>query len=462
MKKLPLISLILLLTGFLHAQPIFSSQQEIGDLVLYQDFKDSSLYYYAPGKLNLGQKSNGTPDFQVLQMRYKGTNTHNDQDELRYLNVVQLRVQMERVNAQKLNKVKEQLPKDISIRPLSINSLEAYLVTGVGEESKPLGGPLSIEATNRDGQTNKHHYWTERTFSLILDNTAAQLLNTQLENKQLAWSINYAMYADMLVDEAKEIRVEGDSTLVDSFTGQLDEFLQLDTMPVNRLILSDAFSLEIDLEKHPDLFKQIDINETGIPVGYPAINLQCFDFTNESRPDLLMKIVEVKAMGLNDRWIDAESVTFSSYQSDINGYQVKFSGPVLMDKPVRYRIVEYDKEHQQTDLGWQVKNSWLGNLNVSTPGTEIKVAKRTIEIEIEKNENISRENAHILFEYTYRGKKQYQMIDLQKDSGELLKLSLIYDKESPIYYFFKKENQLRKSKKQLLGSDNYIYLKVES
>ena len=78
----------------LHSQPVATSKRQIGELDLYQDFKDKTIFYFAPGKLDLAREKNGAPRFQMVEMRYTGTGVHGDRGENRFLNVVQFTVLM--------------------------------------------------------------------------------------------------------------------------------------------------------------------------------------------------------------------------------------------------------------------------------------------------------------------------------------------------------------------------------
>src|SRR5678816_4272192 len=63
---------LVLLCSVSPAQPMASSKQEIGSLSIYKDFKDPKLFYYAPGSLKSAYEKDGTPKFQLLEMRYTG------------------------------------------------------------------------------------------------------------------------------------------------------------------------------------------------------------------------------------------------------------------------------------------------------------------------------------------------------------------------------------------------------
>ena len=82
----------LTLCGVVCAQPSFSKSQLVTDQMVYQDLKQSSVYYYIPFGYQLAVDASGKPDFSLIQMRYTGTRATADEGVSKFNNLVQFRV----------------------------------------------------------------------------------------------------------------------------------------------------------------------------------------------------------------------------------------------------------------------------------------------------------------------------------------------------------------------------------
>lgn len=462
MKKLLYISLLCCLFHLGIAQPQLSTKQEIAGITFYQDIKKPTTFYYAPTQLRLGKESTGEPKFKMLATRYTGNSVSGDRGENRFLNIVQFTVQMERINARQLREAKQQLGTNANIRTIPIRNIEAYLVAPVGQEYQRLGGTGSFSADGTAGQTTRRVFWTERTFTLRVDNNDAQILWDQLEDGKISLSLNYAFYADMIVEQAAVVEVDGDSTLVADLENQLEGLTEIDSTAIPQAIVTDAFPIRIDQSEYPNLLQKLDINEEGIPVNYPAVEIRCYDFANDLRPELSKKIVELKAIGINGNAVALDPISFSRFQPDLHTHQLKFSRPVLMKYPLQYRVVEYPNEGERKVSGWQEKADWLGLLDITTDIDDQRHERRSIEFEFLTSKD-NHSNQQLFLEYRYQGKPKTQTLDVNLENN-LVQITLLIDKESSIYYSnVRPEGQRfsRVSRRKVVPADNYVLIKEQ-
>ncbi|MDW3651828.1 MAG: hypothetical protein R8P61_32415 [Bacteroidia bacterium] len=418
-------------------QALQSSKQELEGLTFYQDLKNPQLYYYAPGKLRLAKESDGAPKLQIVFTRYTGTRCGGDQGEKQFLNLVQLTAVMEKAQARQLRAAKLALGEDVTIRPLSIQNVEAYLVVPVGDSFRRLGGVGSSEANSEGGSSSKRSYWTERTFTLRLSNEEAQLLQNLLKEDKLALSINYSFYADLVQDVQRSLDISGNSDRdLNKLEEKLEKVIKQDSIPVLQSIAGGAFAVSLDFASYPEKLKKIDINEAGIPTDYPAMELRCYDFANELRPDLNMKEIQIKALGIGGRrWIELDPITFSRFQPDLNVQQVKFSQAVNMGTDFRYQVIEHPKAGDVKRTGWKSMPFCSSLLDVSTDLEASGLRKRSLEIEVPVEQFAEKSLAAmtLVLDYQLDGKPMQQFQVFEANSVRVFRqLSLIHDRDTDL------------------------------
>ena len=278
-----LIALIIVpMTG--SSQALLSSKQEIEGVSIYSDAKNSNEYYYAPGKLGLFEDQAGKPEFKLIQMRYTGSGVTGNQGEKRFMNIVQFRIVMEQHKTSVLNKVRKALAPKAELRPLPMSQVEAVLVAPFQGTYKSIGKGVFDNETKGKG---KGSFWRERVFTVRLENYEAQLLWDMVEKEQLAISLAYTYYGELINDITIDILATADS-LAASMEKLKEEIETRDTTVSTTLIHSDAFSLDVDISKYPEVLVKKDLNN-GMPPAYPALQIACYDFYNDLRNDLLMK-----------------------------------------------------------------------------------------------------------------------------------------------------------------------------
>ena len=470
--KIPVFVMLIIFSGFLFVkgQPVVSSNQVLGDVEVYRDAKNANLFYYAPGNLKLALQADGKPRFQVLEMRYTGSSAYGDNGETRFMNVVQFTVAMEQVNADLLRSVRQQLhATSVDLRPLPIRSIEAFLVAPLGDGKdgstyKKIGKDGSFQAEGKSGTSDKNGFWTERTFTLKLENHEAQLLWDQVTTGKLALSLGYAFYADMVSGGDGDLDVTGDSTFIERFKSAAED-LTVDTLAVTQLIRTDAFPIRVDVEKWPDLLKKIDINE-GVPPAYAALEVRCFDFADDLRPDLAVKGIDITATGVGGQPVSISTQKFLRSEPDLYAKQIRFPYAVKLTQPYRYRIVEYTTEGDKQVYEWKTADAWASHLDITTPAKDNAFVKREIDIEISLEDLKARgvKTVDIQIAYTLAGKPCRALVPYK--SSEVLPIkqaSFKCDKEAAITYavlWTLDDNSTLRSKIKNVPEDDYLYLLV--
>jgi hypothetical protein len=454
------------------AQPVLSSEQQIDGIRIFEDFKTQGSYYYAPGELNLALENNGQPRFQLLEMRYTGSSAYGDRQKKQFLNMVQLTISMEGISSARLNRLKSKIGSSgASLRPLPIRNIEAFLVTPFGGNDagyKRIGKSGSFQSENNSGKTTKSGFWTERTFTLKLENHEAQLLWEQIETGKLALSFGYAFYADVIPGQTKgDYNISGnyDSTFVKNLDEAMSEALQPDTNLVTQIIQSNAFPISIDVKQWPELLKKVDINEE-VPPAYAALEVKCYDFADNLRPDMALKSIEIQATGVGGRMIKLPAKRFSRSQPDLHTLQIRFPYAVKMNKPLRYKVTEYSLEGSKSESEWVTKDNWTEIIDITTDIDNNKLAKKTLEIECDPTdwEAVGIQKVAFVVKFHLDGKLQKRAISIAKEDPLPIKfLTFIYDTRDPIIgqsIWTMDDGSVEKSEADILP-DDYLFLSLQ-
>lgn len=364
-----LIMVVLAWTKLANAQPDFSKPVRSHGIVMYQDADRPEIHYYLPGDLDIGRTSEGKPEFQLVMMRYTGSAVYGEGEEMRFRNILSMRMVMKNVNADSLRAAKSSLRsryRSVSVRPLPVNRIEAVLIfTPVGgSDTSTVVARGHLSAEDESGYSSTSSYWNERHFTVHLDNHSASLLSRVLEEEYTAISFAYAFLSKGKSDNAV-IDVTGTSRFREAVRDMRNVIARDSTDTLMECVVkSDAFSLDIDLSKYPDVIRKIDIND-GVPPGYAVLNVRNYDFANRLRDDLYEKLVEVEATGAGGNTVNA-SVTFRMSDPDITSVNFRFKYAVRPDKPYRYRVIELMKDGREIISEWKEIAMWSALLDVTT------------------------------------------------------------------------------------------------
>ncbi|HLT71664.1 MAG TPA: hypothetical protein VKZ75_03400 [Cyclobacteriaceae bacterium] len=463
-------AILLLAFHLCQAQPMARDQRQIMDVGVFPDFHDNSVFYYAPGELSLAYEPGGKPKFQLLEMRYTGSAATGNSGEKRFMNVVQFTVTMEQISAEKLEVLKQRLGGvDIKLRPVPIRSIEAILVAPVGDPNAStaytrVGHNGSFQAGSHEGAPRGDGYWTERTFTVKLENHEAQLLWDQVDQGHLALSLAYSFYADIIPGTRGAIEVGGDKSYTDSMESRSDEMLVTDTIATVQAIRADAFPVRVDTQKWPDILKKIDLNE-GIPPAYAALEVRCYDFSDDLRPDLAIKSVEIQATGVGGTAVVLPPQKFFRSQPDLNGLQIHFPYAVKLTEPFRYRVIEYTLEGTRGESPWITSDSWAGVLDITTPEAARRHERKSIDVELPSLAEHSLSVVDVVFHYIFRGYMHEQVLRFDASNELPIQQSNItLDQGTDLYYEaiwkFEDGSQTTTERSRAQTIDDYLYLPI--
>jgi hypothetical protein len=354
------------------AQPAISKREIINGVYVYPDLKKKTVFYYAPGDIVLATDNFGVPLYKFFQMRHIGSLATGDQGQLSYKSILEFTVQLKHYDVATIDAVtaalKSKTPKP-ELYPLPISRIESGLVyaldkAGDGKATKVAGGKME---ENTEGGS-EGEFWTERMFTLSLDNTSSQLLWATLEKGQTLMSIYYSFYTPGVVDSLPIVSMSSTATLPEDLKDELNglvEEAKNDTLKRTVLVKASATALTVDIKQAADRIKKIDLNENRIPPDYAVLDIRCYDFNNELRKDLYAKRLEAVATGMDGKEVK-QNVTFYSSSPDIYYSGLRFKYAVKMDKPLKYRIVEIKNDTAPYYGKWMEQKSWNKLIDITT------------------------------------------------------------------------------------------------
>lgn len=452
---------LLFWVGAINAQPLLNSMQEVEGLTIYQDLEKSDLFYYAPNRLKLATETNGKPKFKLIQLRYTGTAMTAEQGQNRFINLVQLTVNMDAVSNRQLQKARTAFTEKIKLRPLPLKNVEGFLVTAVGEEYKRLGEGSGFESLSNGTQGS---LWTERAFTLRMNNFDAQILWEQVHNGKLALSINYAFYADFIIGSSTDYQLQGDSSTIADLKSSIDELTNIDSTMSTEIVASNSFPITIDVKQFPEAIQQIDVNESQ-SVAYPLLEVRCYDFTYDLRPDLGVKSIEIEGTSVTGQLIRLKKHAFFKNRPDQFVQQVKFDFAININIPFRYRTIEWTLQGEEVISDWITRQSWIGLLDITTREEDNPIDRKVIDLETDLDRLFENNftGLEVLFRYMYKERERFHACRFDKEESSPFKtIAFIFDKNTPVEYkvIWKSASNRKVENFQSIGLDNYIFLNV--
>ncbi len=367
----------------LQAQPVSSSSLVVEGEKLYRDRKNNNILYYLPPSYDLLYAADGRPPFTLIKMRYTGTAATGDKGVSKYHNLVQFRVGIAPDHVRQMNDLKAVLkiryPR-AELRMMPVRKFSSLLVfAGTdGVDTAHLIQTGYAEPTDENSEVN-NSYWNERVVSFRINNYDAQLVETALRNRQAAMSLSYAFYTNMNGGKNDDTSIYRDGRLDNNakafFRQQEDN--NKDTGSLLAMVKADVIPIMVDVQRWPDAIQQTDINER-IPAKYPLLDVYCYDFNNELRPDLYTKKVEIKAISVNGSEI---STAFSFRQNKPDQYakSIRFGYAIRLDKPYSFRVTEITNDGEMQVSEWTVRKEWSELLDITSPPDKIVQKQKTEE-----------------------------------------------------------------------------------
>ncbi len=358
--------------------PDLRQGRRAGPLTVFPDDQRPGLFYYPPGELALVNDGSGKPDFLLLLMQY--TDPEHAASLPIFRNFLSFRIAMAGPSTAELRAALAELAPlgHIELRPLPIARLEAAVIyTPLGAPRKPadaVGNRDTAETATAARPLPPGHfdaadpsstvgdtYWTERVYTIRLDDATAQLFDHAFRHGQLVLSFGYAFYGSGITPDQALAQLSGPPEVVAALRRQLGP----DSAVVrDHLVRASAFEITVDPQRWPDLLQFVDMNER-MPSGYPALEVYCYDFRDEIRDDLYAKRVDVRAAGVSGAVV-ARTILFSRAQHDLYAHAIRFSAPVRLDRPYRYRVTEILNDGRAVVQPWRERSSWVEMLDITT------------------------------------------------------------------------------------------------
>jgi hypothetical protein len=362
------------------AEPDLGRVRVAGPLpVVYADARDPRLFYYPPGKLLVADDTSGdgSPDLRFLQMIYTGTQATSDPGQFIARSVLSFRVVRKPLPPESLRAALAALPPNSQLRPLPIVKAEDHLIWAPIQESgdtasvapapshsdNALSGGGFEESGSGSLSTPTGH-WSERIYSLHPDPLSSQALWDAFHHGRVLISLAYVLYTHgrddgltLSTGTRDAVRAADAATIAATSDDKNAESKDL-------LVFSDTIPITVDASRYPDHFRRIDINES-VPPGYAALDFRCYDFGNALRPDLALKIVDVRAKGVDGATV-TRAVTFRASSPDLTSASLQFPFAVRLDQPFSYRVTEVLKDGTLNRGVWIEEKDWSHVVDITT------------------------------------------------------------------------------------------------
>ena len=155
-----------------------------------------------------------------------------DQGKLNYRSILEFTVHLKHLDDETIEGINKTLklrtPKP-ELHPIPIKRMEAGLVYALDQAGEQKGKATTVsggkfEQNSDDG--NADELWTERMFTLSLDNVSSQLLWSTLEKGQTVMSLCYSFYTNGVVDSLPEVVMTSTGTVPEDLKDELNEYVE--------------------------------------------------------------------------------------------------------------------------------------------------------------------------------------------------------------------------------------------
>ncbi len=445
--------------GIVTAQPNLDLKSEINGVTIFQDHTNPMLFYYQPGKLVLALKKNGVPDFQFLDMRYTGTKCYNDQGDKNFMSILQFGVEMKPIDSKLYKTLKNSLPRPYAkLQPLPLSHILTKLVmTNIADNKETqIAKEGNLEAAGKEAYSSSKSFWTKRNFVIRLNKFESQALVHQLQKNLLGISLDYSYFADF--KRKQDFEASGTKELIESITESLKDEVE---NTENRTVKSDVLPIYVDLEKYPNALKQIDLNEQ-IPPAYAGLEVRCYDFSNEIRPDLYMKVVEIEAESVDRKRTIKVSTKFSKKHRDLSSKHIAFPYAVYVNSPMRYREISYNINGEKEVSEWTSKLECNSLIDITTPIEKQNSIVKNVEVFIDRKTLFSNSltQIEVVFLCVFNGVLKTKVVSFMAD-GDLMDqaIKLVSDKNTDIYYKIRRSYTEKKTiAEPILLEEDYLFI----
>ena len=453
----------------LYGQPVLSTKRTVNGVDIYQDHQVKHQYYYSPPDIHLKSESTGAPSFILLEMRYTGTHLYGDQANKGFHNILQLSIVLEPMPGETYDQIKETLGQRTLLKPLPIKKFHGELIIPLGDADAANEKYRKVSLSGVEGEvaTPGYTFWQERTYTLQLDNHEAQLLWDQIETGKLGLSFSYSFYAEAMPGQIADLEVSGTTEDVVEEMGDAPEETLYDDNVNLYLVKANTFPIHIDVNEFPECLRKVDVNEE-LPPAYASFEVRCYDFTDDLRPDLFKKIVEIKAFGAAKEFITVKA-DFNRNKPDVNSLTARFPYAIRLDHPMEYRVIEINTNGEITSSQWIRRNNWSEVIDVTTPDVKNRIRKKSLDLELDIDSMISEGYNEAKCELNYRlnGSDVQQRITWKTGDEQTLRNILIsYDISSPVRYRMvwadNEANKIVTPYQSIPSDESYIFIATPS
>ncbi len=312
-----LVFLLILASAYERAQadPLLSQGRMISDrIMVFPDHATPNVFYYVPTKLDL-TRAYGKPQFFFYKYVYIKSDSSGETERMAG-GVLTLSVEFSDESAELM----EMMGRNLEFKPIPVEELICVLNYSVFDGEEKEEEMLSQRKTP----------WTKKNFTIPLSRKTAPYLWEIFEGeKSLGLSLDCEFtYSGF---ELKE--------------GKFEEAQRTDRM---------AFPVALSMKEYPDLFKVINLADK-ISFNYRQMTVLCFDFVNETNPDVMRKIVEIEIETARGQR-DSQRIYFS--KDSETQQDLEFDIPEKRGGTYRYRITNISHDGRAKRGEWQQGNDF--------------------------------------------------------------------------------------------------------
>jgi hypothetical protein len=304
------------------AAPVWESAETVAGLAVYRDHQDSHRFYYEPAGYRIAVVDDAPQVFFRI-FRYLGTAETRDQGEFRISAILSIDAEQATV-AERYGPALQALRRRdarASLRPLPVDGFVAELTYAVigGDEAGTLSAAGSGGAASDDGGADVAaeeaeptvEHWTQRRFTIPLDELTAQLFWDNFENDRLQLSLSHRLVSAGMR-----------RTAVDAW--ERDERSFANTMPVH-----------ISMQEHASHFSR---TETWALANRRRTDVvvTCYDYTERADDELFRVTVDVRFKTLrNQDYVETVRFDAGAVETDKT---ISFRLARNLDEPYLFRV----------------------------------------------------------------------------------------------------------------------------
>ncbi len=403
----------------LFSQPVWfndQSKESINDFTIASDARDKYKYYYLPSSLDIACDLDGKPKIKLLSVKYQP----QDQDtKVKFLNILEFTVIPKYPNDSLIASFKKRFLDKIVVVPAVLDHIDLDLripsaILHNETKSKNVGESTLHNYSNIESQ------WSERTFTINLIESEAQLIKEILNRQSLGISLGYKIYASGLSIKTKS---------ADILSGAI---MKQDTTRQSFLVANDAIAIHPDLGRWPDIIALSDYVDI-LPARFAILNIACFDCGVLTAKGRITKKLTLRAIADNNQPMDVQEVYFEGLEREGKIKSIQFPLPLNISKPIKYQIEETNETgYLIKDNYWRQTYFSNGMLDITSTENSNITVKSDLEIILNFGNRNKSEITNLILILEYKLLKVPQSMALSFGETQSLFLSIWRDKNSNI------------------------------